>query len=129
MKGWKDVGTEDVQRWPGIVHGRGTRQIARSRSLATFYPFNATLQPSFFTVSRPTTPFYQRRRRLTRRRPDRIYFDVARADAIRLTRPIFRSRYGRILKGMRGGSTTKHFFSRFHRDGSKVRCNESQHAN
>lgn len=94
-----------------------------------FYPFNATLQPSFFTVSRPTTPFYQRRRRLTRRRPDRIYFDVARADAIRLTRPIFRSRYGRILKGMRGGSTTKHFFSRFHRDGSKVRCNESQHAN
>lgn len=94
-----------------------------------FYPFNATLQPSFFTVSRPTTPFYQRRRRLTRRRPDRIYFDVARADAIRLTRPIFRSRYGRILKGMRGGSITKHFFSRFHRDGSKVRCNESQHAN
>lgn len=94
-----------------------------------FYPFNATLQPSFFTVSRPTTPFYQRRRRLTRRRPDRIYFDVARADAIRLTRPIFRSRYGRMWKGMRGGSTTKHFFSRFHRDGSKVRCNESQHAN
>lgn len=94
-----------------------------------FYPFNATLRPSFFTVSRPTTPFYQRRRRLTRRRPDRIYFDVARADAIRLTRPIFRSRYGRILKGMRGGSTTKHFFSRFHRDDSKVRCNESQHAN
>lgn len=94
-----------------------------------FYPFNATLQPSFFTVSRPTTPFYQRRRRLTRRRPDRIYFDVARADAIRLTRPIFRSRYGRMWKGMRGGSTTKHFFSRFHSDDSKVRCNESQHAN
>lgn len=38
-----------------------------------FYPFNATLRPSFFTVSRPTTPFYQRRHRLTRR-PGSIEF-------------------------------------------------------
>lgn len=113
MKGWKDVATEDVRhRMCSWSASNCPIKIARGSSRS---PFNATLRPSFFTISRPrpTTPFYQRRRRLTRRWPDRIYFDVARADR------------SSALDTERWGSAPppNAFIA------TKVRCNGRQHAN